>query len=183
MLFISWFLHQTTTATRFHSCNRLLFISWFLHQTTTEKTKTISFGSCLSLDSYIKPQLPTRAPDGRKCCLSLDSYIKPQLDIYRNLDISGCLSLDSYIKPQRNQLVSRQARVVYLLIPTSNHNCVVTWLRITWLFISWFLHQTTTARVVLTNNSSCLSLDSYIKPQLVHVHAPPHPVVYLLIPT
>ena len=35
---------------------------------------------------------------------------------------SGCLSLDSYIKPQRKPVAPPRVRVVYLLIPTSNHN-------------------------------------------------------------
>ena len=34
----------------------------------------------------------------------------------------SCLSLDSYIKPQRPKSAPAKHMVVYLLIPTSNHN-------------------------------------------------------------
>ena len=34
----------------------------------------------------------------------------------------GCISFDSYIKPQLNFLSLLRCNVVYLLIPTSNHN-------------------------------------------------------------
>ena len=164
-----------------------LFISWFLHQTTTISTRCLTTWSCLSLDSYIKPQLemlrgncktvvylliPTSNHNVRQSnamttsCLSLDSYIKPQLKEVKAFKVNGCLSLDSYIKPQRPPIKHHQDRVVYLLIPTSNHNCKrasiichkVVYLLIPTsnhnctalayvvvaLFISWFLHQTTT---------------------------------------
>ena len=56
------------------------------------------------------------------CCLSLDSYIKPQPQALADSMKQGCLSLDSYIKPQHNLFVKMIVEVVYLLIPTSNHN-------------------------------------------------------------
>ena len=34
----------------------------------------------------------------------------------------GCISFDSYIKPQLLQVLMLGTIVVYLLIPTSNHN-------------------------------------------------------------
>ena len=55
-------------------------------------------------------------------CLSLDSYIKPQLLLILFLLLLGCLSLDSYIKPQLREEFDVFFVVVYLLIPTSNHN-------------------------------------------------------------
>ena len=57
-------------------------------------------------------------------CLSLDSYIKPQLGCGHCDACRSCLSLDSYIKPQLPQSFVRLYYVVYLLIPTSNHNMV-----------------------------------------------------------
>ena len=36
----------------------------------------------------------------------------------------GCISFDSYIKPQRSVILNNFFCVVYLLIPTSNHNAV-----------------------------------------------------------
>ena len=36
--------------------------------------------------------------------------------------LNRCLSLDSYIKPQHTDDTTTAKQVVYLLIPTSNHN-------------------------------------------------------------
>ena len=98
-----------------------------------------------------------------------------------------CISFDSYIKPQPKRSLGLNLVVVYLLIPTSNHNFFVKW-RFTRgvvylliptsnhnhrhgleipsrLYIFWFLHQTTTyvKKYILT--AGCISFDSYIKPQ------------------
>ena len=108
--------------------------------------------SCLSLDSYIKPQLPMTALAAYGCCLSLDSYIKPQLYFTIHLTFQRCLSLDSYIKPQLNKDDYKHQMVVYLLIPTSNHNWHSSMMMFLKLFISWFLHQTTTYRGELADN-------------------------------
>ena len=77
-----------------------LYIFWFLHQTTTL--------------SFPYPFLSR--------CISFDSYIKPQRLGYRFLLRKRCISFDSYIKPQPTSLVNTAQTVVYLLIPTSNHN-------------------------------------------------------------
>ena len=55
-----------------------------------------------------------------------------------------CISFDSYIKPQLLFLLLRLRFVVYLLIPTSNHNLILSRKAIKRLYIFWFLHQTTT---------------------------------------
>ena len=55
-------------------------------------------------------------------CISFDSYIKPQLCCLHLLDGESCISFDSYIKPQRIVRSQVKTQVVYLLIPTSNHN-------------------------------------------------------------
>ena len=55
-LFIILFLHQTTTNGNDVSMNDKLFIILFLHQTTTIGFSVLSFRSCLSSCSYIKPQ-------------------------------------------------------------------------------------------------------------------------------
>ena len=138
-----------------------LFISWFLHQTTTIGIPRFHFIGCLSLDSYIKPQQVSHIIDELKSCLSLDSYIKPQPDIRKSF----------------------RRTVVYLLIPTSNHNWRWGVVGSALLFISWFLHQTTTHSRECKCPSSCLSLDSYIKPQRCTRWQHPDDVVYLLIPT
>ena len=73
--------------------------------------------------------------------------------------------------------------VVYLLIPTSNHNHLVTLICMLLLYIFWFLHQTTTTRWLYEDMCRCISFDSYIKPQLQRVLCHVSLVVYLLIPT
>ena len=160
-----------------------MYIFWFLHQTTTYQ---ILYNDIL-------------------CCISFDSYIKPQL--YDNIfaAVDCCISFDSYIKPQRSLVGGLFSSVVYLLIPTSNHNniCGITkisslyifWFlhqTTTWwldefieseLYIFWFLHQTTTQMVHLPSRHRCISFDSYIKPQLCLDKEGNLMVVYLLIPT
>ena len=39
---------------------------------------------------------------------------------------AGCISFDSYIKPQQERHTLALSGVVYLLIPTSNHNLATT---------------------------------------------------------
>ena len=121
----------------------LLYIFWFLHQTTTAAHSLLFYLCCISFDSYIKPQ---------------------QLDLAQ-LWLYGCISFDSYIKPQLVKNSTNNRPVVYLLIPTSNHNA---WAKVCWmdkLYIFWFLHQTTTMQTFPTTSISCISFDSYIKPQ------------------
>ena len=76
-----------------------------------------------------------------------------------------------------------QREVVYLLNPTSNHNQPANaseWVR---LYIFWILHQTTTCPYNPTSGCSCISFESYIKPQLYLNYFFFHVVVYLLNPT
>ena len=104
MLYIFWFLHQTTTRTIVEAQTNELYIFWFLHQTTTMNRSRNFIVSCISFDSYIKPQL----------CPTSFSFCS----------------------------------VVYLLIPTSNHNSVQLHFHSVQLYIFWFLHQTTTCATV-----------------------------------
>ena len=99
-LYIFIFLHQTTTHERVSKFFGWLYIFIFLHQTTTMIDSSSFKQRCISLYSYIKPQLCWCA------CLA------------------RC--------------------VVYLYIPTSNHNSVgaPAWHAALYIFI--FLHQTTT---------------------------------------
>ena len=39
--------------------------------------------------------------------------------------VSSCISFDSYIKPQQEHSDTYTIQVVYLLIPTSNHNLLL----------------------------------------------------------
>ena len=116
-------------------------------------------------------------------CISFDSYIKPQPCVLMKLWSIGCISFDSYIKPQLCSRVYLADKVVYLLIPTSNHNHFLLRLNEFELYIFWFLHQTTTNRANKNITKSCISFDSYIKPQLLSYFVLTIRVVYLLIPT
>ena len=122
----------------------LLYIFWFLHQTTTCINEYWSCVSCISFDSYIKPQLLTNTLYSSSCCISFDSYIKPQHENNVSNWTLCCISFDSYIKPQLCEGIWRTLSVVYLLIPTSNHNSYDTQVTPEELYIFWFLHQTTT---------------------------------------
>ena len=139
----------------------MLYIFWFLHQTTTWRYEL----------------------EKAKSCISFDSYIKPQLDSTGKVISERCISFDSYIKPQPLDAENRRVVVVYLLIPTSNHNWVRLRLVAYWLYIFWFLHQTTTFKHRWKEQQCCISFDSYIKPQLKGSSYMPTYVVYLLIPT
>ena len=61
---------------------------------------TAQIGSCISFDSYIKPQHPLIIGSAPTCCISFDSYIKPQLAYLLQFRHLRCISFDSYIKPQ-----------------------------------------------------------------------------------
>ena len=146
-LYIFWFLHQTTTVPATTAALSSLYIFWFLHQTTTLLTQSMWQNRCISFDSYIKPQLQIIRMYSILCCISFDSYIKPQPKFLYNFLYLCCISFDSYIKPQLAPTCRSLPAVVYLLIPTSNHNArKATELSIL-LYIFWFLHQTTTLYV------------------------------------
>ena len=125
LLYIFWFLHQTTTCDRQEHDEWRLYIFWFLHQTTT----------------WWRCRFPSA------CCISFDSYIKPQPPLPAEMEAAGCISFDSYIKPQLMVAVPFETGVVYLLIPTSNHNMTLKILELRVLYIFWFLHQTTTPSI------------------------------------
>ena len=102
-LYIFWFLHQTTTLVVTRVFNAVLYIFWFLHQTTTIE---ICLRQMRQLYIFWFLHQTTTEKDYEKlskCCISFDSYIKPQLS-------APLLGL---------------CNVVYLLIPTSNHNLLI----------------------------------------------------------
>ena len=78
----------------------VLYIFIFLHQTTTVGATAPRPQGCISLYSYIKPQ-------------QYDDLVRTA---------TGCISLYSYIKPQLILVAVFAPSVVYLYIPTSNHN-------------------------------------------------------------
>ena len=143
-LYIFWFLHQTTTWLMNIMISGLLYIFWFLHQTTTSNVLLVIDVRCISFDSYIKPQQQLRTQRLRRSCISFDSYIKPQQFV----------------------AVCMLHLVVYLLIPTSNHNCTRI-LPFGGRCISFDSYIKPQQIINITERRiSCISFDSYIKPQL-----------------
>ena len=123
--------------------------------------------SCISFDSYIKPQLYVFFVCAEKVVyLSIPTSnhnhrlfhgFSVELYIFRFLHqtttcLQGfehkdcCISFDSYIKPQPNSQKIIYETVVYLSIPTSNHNFNKEMAEYQKLYIFRFLHQTTTFR-------------------------------------
>ena len=117
-----------------------MYIFWFLHQTTTNYLNLYKSLSCISFDSYIKPQ--------PACCNSLRKRV-----VYLLIPTSN---------HNRKLWLQQQTKVVYLLIPTSNHNQVLN----------------------MTKNANVVYL---LIPTSNHNNGVPssnvHDVVYLLIPT
>ena len=171
-LYIFWFLHQTTTKSWWPFFAWWLYIFWFLHQTTTLAVLKPSIMGCISFDSYIKPQLwasrgwtpwvvylliPTsnhnNASLRHSSILLYIFWFLHQTTTMRSLlpNSSGCISFDSYIKPQLLYLPLYFIKVVYLLIPTSNHNILSAMSFCVRLYIFWFLHQTTTFSIIQTS--------------------------------
>ena len=182
-LYIFWFLHQTTTETNPVVPKVTLYIFWFLHQTTTRCRRIVVRLCCISFDSYIKPQLQAFLQVFFVSCISFDSYIKPQPFIYDVNPWEVVYLLIPTSNHNFHALCVCFSLVVYLLIPTSNHNLRL-WIRDKHLlYIFWFLHQTTTTFVIYKFRNGCISFDSYIKPQLRQDNCRTEGVVYLLIPT
>ena len=117
------------------------------------------------------------------CCISFDSYIKSQ----RNSSLVLPDFVVYLLIPTSNHNISITptiwVSVVYLLIPTSNHNSSQSHLRYGRLYIFWFLHQITTLRTYRIIFYGCISFDSYIKSQPRPRDRCSSSVVYLLIPT
>ena len=182
-LYIFWFLHQTTTGKSINSRRAELYIFWFLHQTTTLLVSGLHFPGCISFDSYIKPQLLVSKLHKIAVVYLLiptSNHNITQTDMFWRSVVYLLIPTSNH-----NFALSRtlKGRVVYLLIPTSNHNQTEAGVRGQRLYIFWFLHQTTTIKTLCCILESCISFDSYIKPQLVGYSNCPVGVVYLLIPT
>ena len=181
-----------------------LYIFWFLHQTTTTSIFVCLDTRCISFDSYIKPQLDKEELNGycvvylliptsnhNRICETLFPillyifWFLHQTTTRSRLQshLHCCISFDSYIKPQLLANLLIILIVVYLLIPTSNHNSVNVCRLKVLLYFFWFLHQTTTNSLFAHLVASCISFDSYIKPQLLDARYCAYSVVYLLIPT
>ena len=99
-LYIFRFLHQTTTVDVNWSESALLYIFRFLHQTTTSTRKY------LSIDELYIFRFLHQTTTG----------------IQGALECNSCISFASYIKPQQPSYKANLSKVVYLSLPTSNHN-------------------------------------------------------------
>ena len=160
-----------------------LYIFWILHQTTTLQRMTNYVQSCISFESYIKPQ---RGREYRQ--MDTVVYLLNPTSNHNSSEsgINACFVV-YLLNPTSNHnlksLTIIVASVVYLLNPTSNHNG--PGLRIRWprLYIFWILHQTTTAQNVVPCGRCCIYFESYIKPQLLKLSWIIGSVVYLLNPT
>ena len=107
---------------RKQTCRNGLYIFRFLHQTTTWCFTRAKIYCCISFASYIKPQPNTFQFICVVSCISFASYIKPQLPLPRSVRDRRCISFASYIKPQPFHITILPCTVVYLSLPTSNHN-------------------------------------------------------------
>ena len=161
-----------------------VYIFWFLHQTTTTLLLARMRMGCISFDSYIKPQLLLRMPILYQSCISFDSYIKPQPMRNPGLFASVVYLLIPTSNHNSVPLESRRYQVVYLLIPTSNHN--LTWVK---------NHHGLVVYLLIPTSNHNLRLLQVSQEQVVYLliptsnhnllpRAPGSPfVVYLLIPT
>ena len=144
---------------------RTLYIFWFLHQTTTVWLKINGKFRCISFDSYIKPQRWNTIVYAASVVYLLIPTSNHN-SVYWGLTAYSVVYL---LIPTSNHNIGKQHHnsrtVVYLLIPTSNHNTLFHSFLIVRLYIFWFLHQTTTWTHSNSKYTSCISFDSYIKPQ------------------
>ena len=186
MLYIFWFLHQTTTSIKEDSKQLRLYIFWFLHQTTTAGWIHRSSHRCISFDSYIKPQLiliyyfyvvylliPTSNHNFARLPKVLstlyifwflhqtttsDRQCNHQPSLYIFWFLHQTTTADMY------KMLNPELYIFWFLHQTTT----MVWLSLVviQLYIFWFLHQTTTVRLTWFASLRCISFDSYIKPQL-----------------
>ncbi len=128
-------------------------------------TVRASIFRCISLYSYIKPQLISIAvsngiavypyiPTSNRNVLRLQRYNvllyiliflhQTATAILHLYSRKGCISLYSYIKPQPKWSAGAADGAVYPYIPTSNRNCYRLTVMRYGLYILIFLHQTAT---------------------------------------
>ena len=121
VLYIFWILHQTTTLEQGSVTTIELYIFWILHQTTTSTVLILSSTSCISFESYIKPQQLVSPNFGGKVVYLLNPTSNHNSEESNSVG-NRCISFESYIKPQQSIRQIVLTKVVYLLNPTSNHN-------------------------------------------------------------
>ena len=164
-LYIFWILHQTTTKTAPSWLPPQLYIFWILHQTTTDASLCNVDYSCISFESYIKPQLTLSFIISNTVV-----YLLNPTSNHNNRPSGKTESWVVYLlNPTSNHntalAIPERVEVVYLLNPTSNHNNKQDKNAQAQLYIFWILHQTTTCEERFTVFVCCISFESYIKPQ------------------
>ena len=145
VLYIFIFLHQTTTSYMSSSSFIKLYIFIFLHQTTTSETEDTANGRLYIFIFLHQTTTNTIKLLLSSSCISLYSYIKPQQTIGRR---KIYIVVYLYIPTSNHNIqmsLLRLVIVVYLYIPTSNHNNKMSSILQLLLYIFIFLHQTTTA--------------------------------------
>ena len=166
-MYIFWFLHQTTTPHGLTLALPKLYIFWFLHQTTTLLWNSVTINQLYIFWFLHQTTTAILSYNVLRGCISFDSYIKPQL-INFFIMIFFVVYLLIPTSNHNYMIISLPLSiVVYLLIPTSNHNALWLVVYSVLLYIFWFLHQTTTCAAHQRSDDRCISFDSYIKPQLV----------------
>ena len=169
VLYLIWFLHQTTTHEYGNSQGEMLYLIWFLHQTTTSSTRLRIWRGCILSGSYIKPQpwgprprcrgvvsylVPTSNHNSHQvtqCTRTVVSYLVPTSNHNRDNPLLVTITVVSYLVPtsNHNMLACEVCRlfVVSYLVPTSNHNWARAESVVFELYLIWFLHQTTTRQL------------------------------------
>ena len=126
---------------------KALYIFWFLHQTTTHEL-SYTFDRKLYIFWFLhQTTTEGRARTLKYRCISFDSYIKPQQCHIIEIEILVVYLLIPTSNHNLVAFVLEEVLVVYLLIPTSNHNPSYEVPSHIGLYIFWFLHQTTTLKM------------------------------------
>ena len=143
-LYMSLFLHQTTTNLPLPNMVCWLYMSLFLHQTTTI-TKQHRHNQQLYMSLFLHQTTTcARCPLSYTSCICLYSYIKPQLKLYTSFNLKVVYVSIPTSNHNYRELRIRLLLVVYVSIPTSNHNTFAVLYILCQLYMSLFLHQTTT---------------------------------------
>ena len=143
----------------------MLYMSLFLHQTTTSREKARLLSSCICPFSYIKPQHAESACPQTPRCICPFSYIKPQ-HRWSNVSFTSVVYVPfPTSNHNRWHRLPQACSVVYVPFPTSNHNQKGIRVYGCLLYMSLFLHQTTTKRGLTNRQPCCICPFSYIKPQ------------------
>ena len=144
MLFINLFLHQTTTLRIDRRLFPVLFINLFLHQTTTDSLIINSRLSCLSIFSYIKPQLEIVGRFDQP--VVYQSFPTSNHNSSTSTPIHGMLFINLFLHQTTTieRMIASDRTLFINLFLHQTTTLVSSKHLLTALFINLFLHQTTT---------------------------------------